>query len=350
MGNGCLFSEFQPAALNPTTSYLDQYLPGNASGRNLSDNYFRNQYPGFGQVGIECMCGSSDTSSLQVSGRRNLTKRLSLSFAYTWLKTMSLVGGRSAIFPDKFRNWGPSYSPTPMYATFTYVYQVPSLSQKIGFRPLKWVTDDWEWSGLTQIRGDIVNSIPTISYANTNSTNAVTPNITGTSTEGDRMEVVGNWKLPSNQVSFVGGPTTTGIGVNGTPGNALINNGAFMIPNPCSLTANANPRLGVGENMSCFGDAGAGSLITIPGTHVNDWDMTFRKRFPLKNERRFFEFRAEIYNIWNHTQFIGATIGQSYDWLTWKNNGTLTPTNGSTGRYTSTVNPRLMSMAVRFQF
>ncbi len=50
MGNGFLFSEYQRAALDPTKAYLDQYLPGNASGRNLSDNYFRLQNPGFGQI------------------------------------------------------------------------------------------------------------------------------------------------------------------------------------------------------------------------------------------------------------------------------------------------------------
>jgi hypothetical protein len=349
MGNGYLFSQYQPAALDPTKAYLDQYLPGNASGRNLSDNYFRTQFPGFAQVNTQCFCGSSDTSSLQVSARRNLTKRLSFSFAYTWLKTMSLMGGRSAIFPDKYRNWGPSYSPTPMYATFTYVYELPSLSERLGFRPMRWVTDNWELSGLTQIRGNIVTGIPTINFTGTNSTNAVLPNWTGTSTESDRMEVVGNWKLPGNQVSFVGGPTATNIGVNGTPGNALINNAAFMPPNPCSLTPQSNPRLGIGQNMACFGNAGIGSLITIPGTHVNDWDMTFRKRFPLKGERRFLEFRAEMYNIFNHTQFIAATIGQSYDWNNYKA-GQIVPTNGSTGRYTNAVNPRIMSFALRFQF
>ena len=78
--------------------------------------------------------------------------------------------------------------------------------------------------------------------------------------------------------------------------------------------------------------------------------MTFRKRFPLKGEKRFFEFRAEMYNIFNHTQFIAATTGQSYDWASYKATGALVPTNGSTGRYTNAVNPRLMSFALRFQF
>jgi hypothetical protein len=357
MGAGALYNQLQPAALDPTKAYLDQYLPGNAAGRALSDDYFRSQFPGYSGVTTQCFCGSSDIHSLQASVRRNLTRRLSYSFAYTWLKIMSL-SGRSAIFPDKARNWGPSYAPTPMYAVMTYVYQVPNLSEKLNFRPLKWVTDNWEWSGMTQLRGDIKVGYPTfnstgsdnLAFSGTNGTNNVLPNWTGTSGEGARVIVVGDPNLPSSQVSFKGGPTNTNIGVNGTPGNALINNAAFMAPLPCSLTPQANVRLGVGESLECFGNAGPGQLLTIPGTHVNDWDMTFRKRFPIKGERRFFEFRAEMYNIFNHTQFIAATVGQTYDWSTYKGTGNLVPTNGSTGRYTNTVNPRLMSFALRFQF
>jgi hypothetical protein len=350
MGSGALFNELQPAALDPTKEYLDRYLPGNASGRSLSEDYFRTQFPGYGNVTYQHFGGTSNTHSLQASVRRNFTERLSYSVSYTWLKTMSLIGNRSAIFTDKQRNWGPSYAPTPMFAVFTYVYQVPNLSEKLGIRPLKWVTDNWEWSGVTQLRQNIRASIPTITFANTNSTDRVTPNTTGTSAEGARMNVVGDWRLPADQVSFSGGPTNVNIGVNGTPGNALINNAAFMIPEPCSLTPQANRRTGIGQDMACFGNAGAGSLLTIPGTRVNNWDMTFRKRFPFKNEQRVLEFRAEMYNIFNHTQFIAATIGQSYDWMSYKTNGTLVPTNGSTGRYTNTVSPRIMSFALRFQF
>jgi len=273
-----------------------------------------------------------------------------MSFAYTWLKTMSLQGGRSSVFADKDRNWGPSYSPTPMYASITYVYQLPGLANKVGFKPLGWVTDNWELSGVTQLRGNIVVPIPGFSFTGTNSTNNVTPNYTGTAGENARVNVVGDWRLPSNQVSFVGGPTNTNIGVNGTPGNALINLAAFAVPNPCSLTPNSNPRLGIGQDMSCFGNAGAGQLITIPGTHFDNWDMTLRKRLPINGEKRFFEIRAEAYNVFNHTQFLAANISQTYDWAAYKSTGSLVATNGNAGRYTTAANPRLMSFALRFQF
>jgi len=350
MRTAALWNQLQPAALDPTTEYLDRYLPGNANNRNLSDNYFRTQYPGYSGVTMQHFGATSNIHSLQVTVRRNFTKRMSYSLAYTWLKNMGFSGNRSSIFTDKVRNWAPSYSPTPMYASLTYVYLVPGLSEKLHFSPLKWVTDDWELSGMTQLRQNIRTGYPGFSFANTNSTDRVTPNTTGTSGEGSRVIVIGDVNLPKDQISFVGGPTNVNIGVNGTPGNALINNAAVIAPNPCSLTPQANPRTGIGQSMDCFGNAGTGSLVTIPGTIVNNWDMTFTKRFPLKSEGRVVIFRAEMYNVFNHTQFVGFSTGQSYDWTSYKNTGALVPTNGGTGRYTSTVNPRLMSFQLRLQF
>ena len=61
MGTGSLYNQIQPAALDPTKAYLDQYLPGqNANGRNLSDDFFRTQFPGYGSITTQCFCGSSD--------------------------------------------------------------------------------------------------------------------------------------------------------------------------------------------------------------------------------------------------------------------------------------------------
>jgi hypothetical protein len=174
------------------------------------------------------------------------------------------------------------------------------------------------------------------------------------------MFVVGNYRLSSigQSASFVGGtavatsqgsPAASGYGPNGTPGNQLINEAAWQIPYPCSLTAAADPHYGVGENLSCFGNAGPGSLINVPGTRVTNFDMTFSKNFPLKNEKRVLIFRAEMYNIFNHASFSGYSIGPTYDWSNWKN-GTLVQTNSGLGRYTAALNPRQMSMSLRFQF
>jgi hypothetical protein len=351
-----MFSQYNPANANPNVAYL----PPNTNGKTLADNYFR-PLPGLGALRTVDFAGNASYNSLQVTLRRNFTKRLSYGFAYTFSKTMSAFGStsgnaysytntQSPYFPDKFRNYGPSYQPTPHVAAINYIYDVPNLGQRFNLKPLGWVTDHWTVSGITQIRSDIRVGVPAISFSGTTSTNPQM-NWTG-SYEGARMLVVGNPQLPSGQVSFAGNTPLVpapGANANGTPGNQLLNESAFVIPNPCSWTPGPTPQQGVGQSISCFGNAGAGNLIPIPGTRAFNWDMTFTKAFPLKSERRQIQFRAEIYNIFNHTQFTAANISPQYNWPLWQT-GVLQQTNANLGRYTSAANPRQMSMSLRLQF
>jgi hypothetical protein len=60
-------------------------------------------------------------------------------------------------------------------------------------------------------------------------------------------------------------------------------------------------------------------------------------------------FRAEMYNIFNHTQFTAANISPTYNWPAWQT-GVLIQTNANLGRYTSAANPRQMSLSLRLQF
>ncbi|HTP34918.1 MAG TPA: hypothetical protein VMJ75_22230, partial [Candidatus Acidoferrales bacterium] len=191
---------------------------------------------------------------------------------------------------------------------------------------------------------------PGISFSGTTSTNPQM-NWTG-GYEGARMFIVGNPQLSSGQVSFAGNTPLVpapGANANGTPGNQILNMSAFVIPFPCSWTPGATPQQGVGQSMECFGNAGAGSIIPLPGTQVFNWDVTFGKAFPLKSEKRQIIFRAEMYNIFNHTQFTAANTSPQYNWPLWQT-GVLQQTNANLGRYTAAANPRQMSMSLRLQF
>jgi hypothetical protein len=145
--------------------------------------------------------------------------------------------------------------------------------------------------------------------------------------------------------------TTTQYAVNpnGSAGNQLINETAFTIPFPCSATAAANPIYGVGQSLECFGNAGAGSLISVPKTGVFNFDMTFSKNFPLKSEKRVLRFQWEAYNIFNHPQFTGGNLGPSYDWNNWKN-GVLVQTSNTLGRLNGNLNARVMAVSLHLQF
>jgi len=211
-----------------------------------------------------------------------------------------------------------------------------------------------------------MTGVPGISFANTN-TNCSSQatcypqwNWTG-STEGARMNVTGDYHLSSVGETLQINPAASTVGTNsGTPstssypllgvnGNRIINTAAFIIPYPCSQKAQADPHYGVGENLSCLGNAGPGSLINVPGTRVSNLDMTFSKMFPLKSEGRYLQFRAEMYNLPNHTQFSGFNIQPTYDWRNWLA-GNLVQTNSGLNRMTGTLNPRQMSMSLRLVF
>ncbi len=348
------YSEYNPAFYNPNVAYL---YP-TASGKELSDNYFR-PMPGLGGLVYNDLAENASFHSLQVTLRRNMTKRLSYQLAYTFSKTMGRTGYPSTVSPyftDKFRDYGPSFFPTPHVVVANFVYETPAVAEKLHVRPLKWLTDNWTISGISQFRANLRSGVPGIGFTNTTTTNPQA-NWTG-GYEGARMIVNGNPSLPSGQSSFAGNTTlvaSPGANANGTPGNQLVNEGVFIIPTPCSWTAGqaigpaTSKQFGVGQNPECYGNAGPGSLIPIPHTRINNWDMTFSKAFPLKGESRRLIYRAEFYNIFNHTQFSGYNITPNYNWAVWQT-GALQQTATTLGRYTSAANPRYISMSLRVEF
>jgi len=80
-----------------------------------------------------------------------------------------------------------------------------------------------------------------------------------------------------------------------------------------------------------FGNAGTGSILG-PGT-VN-FDMAFYKVFKIK-ENFAFEFRAELFNIFNHANFNGISTGYG---------------SGNFGAITSAADPRIAEFALRLRF
>ena len=52
--------------------------------------------------------------------------------------------------------------------------------------------------------------------------------------------------------------------------------------------------------MFTYGNIGRNTFRT-PG--INNFDLSFIKRFPLGEQRRL-EFRAEMFNAFNHTQYL----------------------------------------------
>jgi hypothetical protein len=317
-----MFSQYNPANFSPWTGNLYD----NASGRALNDNYFR-PMQGIGNVNVADFRGVSSYHSLQVAVRRANRHGLSYGLAYTWSKTM--MYNSYPQYPDNpfFKTWfyGPQFNGAPHVLAANYIYDLPGLGKKFNIKPLGWVTDHWSVSGITSWQSHGMYGPPGISFTGTSSSNP-SPNMTG-SAEGARLFIVGNPTLANHDFYHNIDPT------------------AFMPPVPCSQTR---------QTMDCFGNAGSGSIMSVP-IWMNNWDMSLIKNVPLKSERRSLTFRAEFYNLPNHTQFSGINNTLQYDLSAYQNwiagKGPM-PTNSNTqfGRYTGARSPRQVAMTLRFQF
>jgi hypothetical protein len=80
-----------------------------------------------------------------------------------------------------------------------------------------------------------------------------------------------------------------------------------------------------------FGNADIGSIV---GPGVFNFDMAFYKDFHVK-ERHVFQFRAELFNIFNRANFSGVSTAFG---------------SGNFGQVTSALDPRIAEFALRYQF
>ena len=92
-------------------------------------------------------------------------------------------------------------------------------------------------------------------------------------------------------------------------------------------------------NPSQFSDPTPGTFATTPrsiccGPGENQWDITFSKRITL-SEARYFQFRADIFNLFNKTEFVNPDGNFS---------------NTTFGQVLQARDPRLLQFALKFYF
>ena len=89
-----------------------------------------------------------------------------------------------------------------------------------------------------------------------------------------------------------------------------------------------------------FGNAGV-NVLRGPGT--NNWDINISKRVPLFSEGRYVQFRTELFNAWNHTQFAGLYTTARFD-------AAGNQVDPNFGAYSSTRAPRTIQFSLRVAF
>jgi hypothetical protein len=252
---------------NPVSAGVLQNL--NVACGNVSPNIYR-PFQGFGSITALEDEANSNYNSLQISARRTVG-RLTMSLAYTWSHSLDDSSDRSdGGFVDSY-NLANTYASSNFdqrhLLNISYVYELPLLARSNAF--VKAAVGGWEVSGLVTFQTGTPFSV---ANGGTYGDNAGVGNGVGT---GSFVDVIGNPNPAPSQTQVLG-----------IQGPLLFNPAAFA--NPTGLT---------------FGDAGR-NLLNNPSR--SNWDMGLFKRFAIGTESRAFEFRAEGFNVFNHTQWSGV--------------------------------------------
>jgi hypothetical protein len=280
--------------LNPVPIY-STLLPQNAG---LSQNFLR-PYQGYGNITSYQYVGTSNYNSLQASMRRRFSHGLQFGAAYTFAKALGVASSdtdnMSAYFPIRSYNYGPLTFNRTQTMSINYLYDIPGLGKKLGWRALGWATDNWELAGITTFQ---TGAPYQPGFTTTNG-----ENISG-STDSARIQVIGN---PYNNV----------------PAGLYFNPAAFTVP-----------------PVHSFGNAGFNILY---GPGISNWDLSLSRRFKF-TESRVFSIRGEAFNAFNHTQFSGVYATGNYNPTT---GAQIDPTFGmpSTAR-----SARNIQLSARFMF
>jgi hypothetical protein len=138
----------------------------------------------------------------------------------------------------------------------------------------------------------------------------------GRNASGALNQVIGNWQLAGIVSASTGNWFTVSdpfvnssntdcggtVTFNCSRPNLIGNpNATPCIPgtfyNTCAFASNLTP--------GTYGNEGR-NVVLGPG--YQEWDMTFFKTFPI-SEQKHFEFRADLFNLWNHTNYLVGPTG-----------------------------------------
>jgi hypothetical protein len=90
------------------------------------------------------------------------------------------------------------------------------------------------------------------------------------------------------------------------------------------------------------GTIGNAAKTLIRGPGINNWDVSVLKNIAIREPLRV-QFRCEMYNAFNHTQFSAISTAARFD-------ATGKQVNAQFGAFTAARDPRIIQFALRAQF
>jgi hypothetical protein len=222
--------------------------------------------------------GNSHYNSLQAELHGQITRDLNLQVAYTLSRAIDPSTGSSGngwdldAVTNPYQTWrydvGPSVLDRTNVAFVNLVYSIPFLRDSSN-RLLKTVVGGWQLSGIISME----SGAPYNLGLNSHNVASIFP---GGDT-GNRPDLVGKISYPKTKVISNG--KVTGI--------QWVDPSAFV-----------NPAAGNWGNLG---------FDALRGPGRDNWNIALFKSFVISETRGSrFEFRAESFNTWNHTQFGGS--------------------------------------------
>lgn len=269
----------------PTTTDINQPLPFGAYQFNPalnqspapSTNLFR-PYTGWGTLSQAVSVGNSDYNSLQVNLEKRMTRNFHFQLGYTYSKALDNFDAAAQNPYNRQADWGLATFDHTQILNINYIYNLPALSHANPF--VHRVLGGWEVAGVTTAQSGAPLNI-TLTGAGHGL--ATRPNLIAPVTY---PKTVGQW----------------------------FSTASFVAPPP-----------------GFYGNAGR-DIVRGPG--LQTWNVSLYKHFPWR-DRLDTEFRAECFNILNHTNFMSVTTALG---------------NGSFGQVTASHDPRIFQFGVRLSF
>ena len=253
------------AYVGSRTTHLTTFLEENPGQANTSGTDGPRRYSQYSTI-TNLNDGANGTyNSLQASLQQRLSHGLTLMANYTWSKALDDApydygDALSYVYPIYYPNFrsldhGRSDFDRRHVFSGSYVWKLPKLNSHAA--ALRAVVNGWETTGIVQIQSG--DALTVISSADSSDT----------AIGSDRAQYNGAAPYAGGACSYTSGPC-----------RSFLNISAFSIP--------------------AYGTFGNVSKGEFTGPHYANWDAGLYRVFPV-HERATLQFRAEYFNVLNHT-------------------------------------------------
>jgi hypothetical protein len=294
--------------------------PAAQLGSSALPNDFLRPFRGYGNIRMWDYSGYANYHALQSSVTRRFDRGFMLSAFYVWSKALGInstdfAAGAPNLSKEETRRLDYSLLDydRPHNFTTTFIYQTPMVTQS---RTMGLLANEWQISGVYRWTSGrpygVGYRIPDINAAN----------------------LTGNDGNPGARIVLLCDP---GRGWSGDPYQQL-NTSCFAPPQPGST-----------------GDESARFFVRAPP--INNLDLSLSKNFALVKGARF-EFRLDVFNALNHTQFTGVNATAEFASLTnrtitnlpYDAAGQLVRPNDGFGTINGVAPPRTLQLVTRVTF